>query len=317
MRTLITGVNGFVGRHLTTYLQRERPQQCLFGTTLGSGLPTGICGCELDLSDQSRTLDFIREVKPDVIYHLAAQAFVPRSFENPWETLQNNIRAQLNILEACSSLEIRPRMVIISSGEIYGAVAPAELPITEDAALRPNSPYSVSKATQDLLAYQYFFSHGLPILRARPFNHFGPGQSVRFMAPDFAWQVAHMERGAEPILHVGNLETRRDFTDVRDIVRAYVCLAESGEAGAAYNIASGISRSAGDVVRTLKELTPIRFRVEVQRERLRLSDSPDIVGDASRLRAATGWRPQIPFRQTLSDILEDFRKELTVDPESA
>ena len=215
-----------------------------------------------------------KTVKPEVIFHLAAQAFVPRSFEYPWETLQNNILAQLNLLEACLSVDIKPRIVVISSGGIYGTVAPEELPISENAELRPNSPYSVSKVTQDLLAYQYCISHGLPILRARPFNHFGPGQSKRFMAADFAMQVSQMEKGAEPILQVGNLETRRDFTDVRDIVRAYVALAERGEAGAAYNIASGVSRSAGDVVAVLQELTATQFQVEVQRERLRPSDTP-------------------------------------------
>ena len=190
------------------------------------------------------------------------------------------------------------------------------MPITENAALRPNSPYSVSKVTQDLLAYQYFISHGLPILRARPFNHFGPGQSKRFMAADFVMQVARMEKGAAPILQVGNLETRRDFTDVRDIVQAYVALAERGEAGAAYNIASGVSRSAGDVVAVLQELTATQFQVEAQRERLRPSDTPVIIGDASRLRAATGWRPLIPFHQTLRDILEDCRRELALNPAS-
>ena len=314
MRVLITGVNGFVGRHLSTFLQRERPQQYLYGTALGSRLPPGISGRELDLCDEAGACDLIREVQPDVIYHLAAQAFVPRSFEDPWGTLQNNIRAQLNVLSGCIALGIQPRIVIVSSGEIYGAVSPTELPIGENAALRPNSPYSVSKATQDLLAYQYYLSHGLPILRARPFNHFGPGQNRRFMAPDFACQVARMEMGFEPVLHVGNLETRRDFTDVRDIVRAYVSLAESGEAGVAYNIASGHSRSAGDVARALEELTPVRFRVEVQDMRLRPSDSPDIVGDASRLRATTGWQPQIPFTQTLRDILNACRQELSGAP---
>lgn len=316
MRTLITGINGFVGRHLAAFLKRERPQHHLFGTAIESGLPPGVDGWKLDLCEKESTRKLIKAVKPDVIFHLAAQAFVPRSFEYPWETLQNNILAQLNVLEACLSAGIQPRIVVISSGGIYGTVAPDELPISENAELRPNSPYNVSKVAQDLLGYQYYFSHGLPILRARPFNHFGPGQNRRFMTPDFAMQVAQMEKGAEPILRVGNLESRRDFTDVRDIVRAYVDLAEQGEAGAAYNIASGVSRSVGDVVAVLQELTSIRFRVAVQQERLRPSDSPDNIGDASRLRAATGWRPQIPFRQTLKDILENCRQELALNPAS-
>lgn len=314
MRILITGVNGFVGRHLSAHLQRERPQQRLFGTALEGDWSAGIEGRQLNLCDEASTHKLIDEIKPNVIYHLAAQAFVPRSFESPWETLQNNIRAQLNILEACLTAGIQPRIVIVSSGEIYGAVSPAELPIAETAALRPNSPYSVSKVTQDLLAYQYFITHSLPILRARPFNHFGPGQNTRFMAADFARQVARMEQGAEPVLEVGNLETRRDFTDVRDIVRAYVCLAEQGEAGEAYNIASGVSHSGNDVVRDLQELARVRFRVVVQRERLRPSDAPDILGDAGRLRSTTCWKPQIPFRQTLRDILQQFREELALDP---
>lgn len=314
-RVLITGANGFVGRHLCAYLQRERPEQRLFGVTLSTDAAAaaehlgGVACRALDLRQERAIREYIAEIRPQVIYHLAAQAFVPRSFTAPWHTLENNIRAQLNLFLACLAAGIQPRIVIISSGEIYGAVSPAELPIREEAALRPNSPYSVSKVAQDLLAYQYGQSHGLPILRARPFNHFGPGQNERFMAADFAAQVARMERGAAPVLQVGNLKTRRDFTDVRDIVRAYALLAEKGAAGQAYNIASGHSHSAADVARVLQELTSVRFRVEVQEERLRPSDTPDIIGDARRLRAATGWRPQIAFADTLRDILDHCRRQ--------
>ena len=313
MRTLITGSSGFVGRHLCRYLLQERPGQELYGIGISTHSLSGVQLQNLDLCEEVATKDYIAALQPTTIYHLAAQAFVPLSFQKPWETLANNIHAQLNVLTACLELPKPPRIVIVSSGEIYGNVRSADLPLGETAPLRPASPYSVSKAAQDLLASQYHISHRLPILRARPFNHFGPGQDARFMAADFARQIAHMETGAPAILKVGNLTTRRDFTDVRDIVRAYVLIAERGEAGAVYNIASGVSRSAKDVARVLRGLTPIRFRVEVQKSRLRPADTPDVVGDASRLCAATGWSPEITFEQSLRDLLDDSRQQLAAE----
>ena len=225
MRVLITGAGGFVGRHLSARLGSVQPRARLIGTTLAPDETVHESVNDLywiDLKDYAKVHKLLAKCRPDAIYHLAAQAFVPRSFEYPWETLENNIRAQLNLIRACLELEIRPRILIVSSAEIYGASQPEQLPLDEDTAIRPTNPYSVSKVAQDMLGLQYFLSHNLPIMRARPFNHIGPGQNERFVAPAFARQIASIEESqAEAVIYVGNLESKRDFTDVRDIVRAY------------------------------------------------------------------------------------------------
>jgi GDP-4-dehydro-6-deoxy-D-mannose reductase len=237
---LITGASGFVGHHLAQYLLKSDPETDICGTTL-PGLPykpqTGIAFYEIDLKNASQVDALVKERRPDRVYHLAAQAFVPRSFEEPWETLENNILAQLNVIQACLRAGIKPRMLIVSSAEIYGPVNPEELPVSEDAGLRPTSPYSVSKIAQDMLGLQYYLSHDFPIFRARAFNHIGPGQNQRFVAPDFALQIARIEAGQIPsVIAVGDLTAQRDFTDVRDIVRAYQMIVESGNPGDVYNV---------------------------------------------------------------------------------
>lgn len=312
MRILITGAGGFVGRTLTAHLRLEQPEAEIHGTQLpGVHEPAveEITCHRLDLCDAGAVNALIDVVRPDQIYHLAGQAFVPRSFEDPWETLENNIRGQLNLILACISAELRPRFLIAGSAEIYGAVK--QVPTNEDAPLQPSSPYSVSKVTQDLLGFQYHASHGMPILRARAFNHFGPGQSDRFAAPAFAMQIARIEAGLQPpIMKVGDLTTKRDFTDVRDVVRAYRLLVDRGEAGQAYNIASGTAHSIQSVLNTLLSLTTVSIDVQLDPARLRPSAIPILQGDASRLREATGWIPQIPFETSLRDLLDDCRQRI-------
>ena len=199
MRLLITGAGGFVGNHLAAFIGGIQPEASLTGTTLFSEErvhPAVNEARQIDLKDYAQVRNLLADCRPDAIYHLAAQAFVPRSFEDPWETLENNIRAQLNIITACLELAIRPRTLIVSSAEIYGAVSPEQLPLDEGAAIRPANPYSVSKVAQDMLALQYYLSHDLPIMRARPFNHIGPGQNSRFVAPAFAMQIAGIEEAS-------------------------------------------------------------------------------------------------------------------------
>jgi GDP-4-dehydro-6-deoxy-D-mannose reductase len=310
VRILITGATGFVGNILTRHLLDTAPDSELHGTAYGgqSGAP-GITYHEINLVDPNATHALIARVQPDQIYHLAGQAFVPRSFEDPWETLEINIRAQLNIIRSCLTLGLRPRLLITSSAEVYGDVQ--QVPINEDAPLRPSSPYSVSKAAQDLLGLQYFLSHQMPVLRARAFNHIGPGQSDRFVAPAFAIQIARIEAGQqEPTLYVGDLSDRRDFTDVRDIVRAYALIMERGIAGDVYNVASGEARSIQSLLDTLLKHTTARISVQVDPERLRPSRIPILQGDCTRLKHATGWQPAIPFEQTLRDVLEDCRQRV-------
>ncbi len=312
VQILITGAGGFVGGALIRHLRASLPHATLVGTCLPSQPAPpleGVRWVSLDLRDPDATHTMLDEVRPDHLYHLAGQAFVPRSFEAPWETLETNIRAQLNLLHACTRLGLAPRIVIAGSAEVYGAASVT--PITEDAPLLPNSPYSVSKVTQDLLGLQYHLSHGLPVIRARPFNHFGPGQSDLFVAPAFALQIARIEAGLQdPVLKVGDLTARRDFTDVRDVVRAYHLLAERGQAGEAYNIASGAARTIQSVLDGLLAHAHTPITVEIDPARLRPSKIPILEGDYTRLREATGWQPAIPFEQTLRDLLEDCRQRV-------
>ncbi|MBC8100272.1 MAG: GDP-mannose 4,6-dehydratase, partial [Armatimonadetes bacterium] len=264
MRVLITGAGGFVGRHLTAHLVATTPDIDLHGTVFGASEAAldGAVTHQIDLRDEAAVCALIAELKPDAIYHLAGQAFVPRSFEAPWETLEVNIRAQLNLFLGCLACKLAPRILITASAEIYGAAQ--HMPITEDAPLLPSSPYSVSKVAQDLLGYQYHLSHGLPVLRARAFNHFGPGQDARFVAPAFAMQIARIEAGLQPpVLQVGDLTAQRDFTDVRDIVRAYQLLLTHGDPGVAYNIASGQAHSIQRLLGTLLEATRVPIDIQV------------------------------------------------------
>lgn len=314
MRILITGSGGFVGHHLATHLGSSRPAATLCGTTLfpdETVSPSINLKRQTDLKDYEQVSQLLGDFAPDVIFHLAAQAFVPRSFEDPWETLENNIRSQLNIIQACLQLDLAPRIVIISSAEIYGAVSPAQLPLDERAEIRPTNPYSVSKVAQDMLALQYHLSHGLPIMRARPFNHIGPGQNIRFVAPAFAIQIAKIEANQqEPFIYVGNLAAKRDFTDVRDIARAYSLIAEKGKPGGAYNVASGIANSVRYILDSLLQLTEVDIEVRVDPARLRPVDIAEIRGDAGKLRRDTGWRPTFTLEETLNDVLADCRRRI-------
>lgn len=314
MRVLITGAGGFVGGHLARHLAAADPDAEIHGALYRSTerTPSTLASRNvIDLTHSPTVTQMLDRVRPDVIYHLAAQAFVPRSFEDPWETLQNNILCQLNIIQACLKLKMQPRLLVVSSAEIYGAVRPEELPLTENAPLRPANPYSVSKVAQDMLALQYHISHNLPIMRARPFNHIGPGQDLRFAAPSFAAQIARIELGVqEPVIRVGNLEARRDFTDVRDIVRAYYMIVEKGLPGDVYNVASGQVFSIQQLLDTLLSFTDQPIQVEVDPDRLRPVDVPVIQGDASHLHTVTGWQPEYSFQQTLLDILNDCRQRI-------
>lgn len=311
VRVLITGIGGFVGGHLARHLQATSPDVTIHGTVLFRGqaaLDNAIVCHALNLNDAQALSELVAAIRPDHVYHLAAQASPRRSFAEPWETLENNIHAQLNLILACLTLNPPPRLLIVSSAEIYGPVQADQLPVTETAPFCPTSPYGVSKVAQDMLGLQYFLSHRLPVIRARPFNHFGPGQSEGFVAPDFAMQIARIEAGLqEPVIRVGNLSARRDFTDVRDVVRAYRLLMERGTPGEAYNIASGQARSIQTLLDGLLRHSTAAIEVKTDPERLLPIDAPVIQGDASRLRQATGWEPAIPFEDTLLDILNDCR----------
>jgi GDP-4-dehydro-6-deoxy-D-mannose reductase len=267
-----------------------------------------------DLGDLDQTVAALASVQPDLIFHLAGQSNVPRSFAEPAQTLTTNILAQLNLFQAALRLKQNPLFLIVCSNEIYGRVLPDDLPIDEDTPLRPVSPYAVSKAAQDLLAYQYYVSHKLRTIRLRPFNHIGPRQAEQFVASAFAAQIARIETGGqEPLLRVGDLAAERDFTDVRDIVGAYALAARHGEPGQAYNIGSGRTVSIRWLLDTLLAFSACDIAVEPDPARMRPADVPRVACDSRRFRERTGWAPQIPLEQTLYDILEHWRDRVKRD----
>jgi GDP-4-dehydro-6-deoxy-D-mannose reductase len=232
-----------------------------------------------------------------------------RSFQIPWETLENNIQGQLNIIQACLSLSAQPKLLVVSSAEIYGPINANALPINEDTPLRPTNPYGVSKVAQDMLALQYFLSHKLPIVRVRPFNHIGPGQSEGFVAADFAKQIARIEAGLQDaVMEVGNLAAERDFSDVRDVVRAYYLLMQQGIPGEVYNVASGKAHSIQELLDILLRYSQMAIHVHQDPTRMLPIDVLVVRGDASRLYGLTGWQPSIPFETTLLDILNHWRE---------
>ena len=312
MRALITGADGFVGGHLTAFLRANADVE-LFGTCFyPREQDNRIRWWHLDLRDEDRVHALLEEIRPDLIFHLAAQAFVPASFDDPWHTLENNIRGQLNIFQSILQLELECRVLVVSSAEVYGEIRADENPVDENQPLRPANPYSVSKVAQDMLAMQYHLSHGLHTVRARAFNHIGPGQNTRFALPNFAAQIAAIEAGEqEPTIHVGNLDAERDFTDVRDVVRAYYLMLMRGKAGAVYNVCRGAAFSMRYLLDTLCDMSVVDLTVAVDTTRLRPLDVPCVIGDASRLRQDTAWEPTIDIHQSLADILDHTRNSRT------
>ena len=313
-RVLVTGVTGFAGSHLVDFLL-ERGDCELFGiqrwrsrTENIEHFASRITLLECDLRDATNTFEIIAKVKPDWIFHLAAQSFVPTSWVAPTESLTTNVLAQVNIFEAVRRLGLKTRIQLACSSEEYGMVYPDEVPIKETNPLRPLSPYAVSKVAQDMLGYQYWMSWKVDSVRTRGFNHEGPRRGPVFVASDFAKQIADIEMGKKaPVLHVGNLEAKRDFTDVRDMVRAYVLALEKCEPGEVYNICSGKAWTIQALLDHLLGLTKVKIDVKEDPARLRPSDVPILLGDNSKFVKATGWQPTIPFEQTLADMLEYWR----------
>jgi GDP-4-dehydro-6-deoxy-D-mannose reductase len=317
VRVLITGLTGFVGSHLAEYLVGRGDVE-VSGTYRWRSrmehvehLRGRVRFVECDLRDPVAVRHLLQTTRPDRIFHLAAQSFVPTSWLSPAETLTGNVLAQLHLFEGVRALGLPARIHVAGSSEEYGYVSPADVPIREDQPLRPLSPYAVSKVTQDLLAYQYWMSYRLPTVRTRGFNHTGPRRGEVFVTSNFAKQVAEIEKGRrEPIVHVGNLESVRDFTDVRDMVRAYWLALELGEPGEVYNICSGRGYAIRQVLDTLVELAHVRVEVREDPARLRPSDVPVLLGDCTKFHRLTGWEPAVPFEVTLKDLLEYWRERV-------
>ena len=315
MRVLVTGITGFVGSHFAELALTEGAE--VFGsyrwrskTENIDHLRDRVTLIECDLRDLSSVNELVASSRPDFIIHLAAQSYVHASWHSPAETFNTNTISQVNLLEAVRAQgKAAPRFLAIGSSEEYGLVHEDELPIKESNPLRPLSPYAVSKVTQDLMAYQYFKSYALPIVRARAFNHEGPRRGDVFVTSNFARQIAEIEAGGrEPTILVGNLKAVRDYTDVRDIVRGYWLLLERGEPGQVYNLCSGRGWAIQEILDfLLGESINTSIRVREDPARLRPSDVPVLIGDCSRL-TALGWKPRIPFEQTLRDLLGYWRE---------
>ena len=315
MRLLITGITGFVGSHMAEYALAHGAE--VFGSSRWRSrteniehLRSQIKLIECDLRDLASVRGLLETAEPTHVVHLAAQSFVGASWQTPAETLSTNIISQVNLLEGIRRFTIAPRVLVVGSSEEYGFVCPDELPIRETNPLRPLSPYAVSKVAQDMMGYQYFMSYGLPIIRTRAFNHEGPRRGDVFVTSNFAKQVAEIEAGMrEPVMSVGDLTPRRDFSDVRDVVRGYWLLLERGEPGEVYNLCSGRSWAIQQVLEFLLEQSRVkRIAVETDPARLRPSDVMILEGDSSKIRKATGWEVEIPFERTLKDLLAYWRQ---------
>jgi GDP-4-dehydro-6-deoxy-D-mannose reductase len=288
----VTGGGGFAGRHLLALL------------------PNAVAPprAEVDLLDAGAVRSAVRDASPALVFHLAALASVGRSWEAPAETLTQNVAMTANLLEAVRLEATVATVVVVGSGEVYGP--PERLPVDEDARLRPQNPYAVSKAACDLLAAQYADAFGMRVVRMRPFNHAGPGQSDDYVVGTLTRQVAEAEAAGrdEVVLRTGNPDSARDFTDVRDVARAYVAAASLD--GGAFNVASGRAVTVRDLIELLRGASRLPVRHEVDPARLRAHDVPEVRGSAARLREATGWRPEIPLERTVADALEDWRERL-------
>jgi GDP-4-dehydro-6-deoxy-D-mannose reductase len=313
---LITGIAGFVGGHLVDLLRAEHPDEGIAGlvrpgTATPDHLRDGVRLLEADLEDPSAVEAAVAAVRPESIIHLAGQSSVHESWADPAGTLRTNVIGLLHVFEAVRRRRLAPRVLVVGSAEEYGAVDADAGPLTEDAPLRPLSPYAVSKVAQGYLALQYALARDLPVVRTRTFPHTGPGRGDAFAESSFARQIAEVEAGRRrPVLAVGNLDAVRDFTDVRDVVRAYRALLERGASGEVYNVCSGRGRSIGDILRSLLEISGVHVDLQVDRERLRPSDLPALVGDPGKVREATGWEPRIPLERTLRDLLDHWRERV-------
>ncbi len=318
MRVLITGITGFAGSHLAEYILAEHPGVRVCGFVRWRSRMDNILSIqdkvelhEADLKDIVSLKKALAEIKPDRIFHLAAQSFVPTSWRLPAETFAINAVGQVNLFEAVLDLKLDPKIQVAGSSEEYGQVYPDEIPMKETNPLRPLSPYAVSKVAQDLLAYQYHKSYGLRTVRTRGFNHTGPRRGDVFVTSNFAKQIAEIEKGKRPpVLSVGNLDARRDFTDVRDVVRAYWLAAEKGEDGEAYNIGSGKAMAMKEMLDKLLALTKVDVKIQVDPARLRPSDVPILLSDSSKFMTLTGWKPRIPLDRTFKDLLDYWRERV-------
>lgn len=297
-KVLLVGGSGFVGSHM----RRALEPTCSVVAT----------GREVDVRSFDQLRALIARVRPDQVVHLAAITTLRESFESPRDTYDTNFLGTLNLLMALRECDFMGRMLFVSSSEVYGLLGEDDLPVSEARIPKPLSPYAVSKIAAETLCYQWSQSEKFEIITARPFNHIGPGQSVRFAISDFARQIAAIKLGlTEPAVHVGNIDTTRDFTDVRDVVEAYLLLLNRGRNGDVYNVCSGVERSIGSLVERMCQLAGVNVRLRVDPARFRSGEQMRVQGSNAKLMACPGWKPRFPIDQTLSDILSSWEATLS------
>jgi GDP-4-dehydro-6-deoxy-D-mannose reductase len=313
---LITGITGFAGSHLAELLLKEGVnvhgiQRWRSKSDNIEKIKEKIHFHEADLLDAHSLYTVVDEVRPHYIFHLAAQSYVQSSWGSPSNTLEINIIGTCHLFEAVKKTGLDTAVQIACSSEEYGKVLKDEVPIRETNPLRPLSPYAVSKLAMDYLGYQYYESYGIRIIRTRGFNHTGPRRGEVFAESTFAKQIAEIEKGKkEPVVYVGNLDAIRDYTDVRDMVRAYYLAVQKCKSGDVYNIASGKGWQIGNVLKLLLSMSKVKIKIVPDKERMRPSDVEVLLGDASKFRKETGWQPEIPFEKTMEDLLNYWRERV-------
>lgn len=320
MKLLITGITGFVGSHLAEYLLQVNPDNVVFGTkrwrSPQDNIKQIIDQLELyncDLRDLSSLIMVLEEIRPDIIFHLAAQSFVTTSYLAPVDTVETNVIGTINLLEAVRLLKIDPVLHVCSSSEVYGQVTEEDVPINEDCPLRPVSPYAVSKVGEDMAAFMYYQAYGLRTIRTRMFTHTGPRRGDVFVVSFFAKQIAQIEKDKqEAVLRVGNLDSIRTFSDVRDAVRAYWLLVNKCKPGEVYNIGGNVTLTIREMLDMLLSYSdyPGEISIEVDQSLLRPADVTLQIPDITKFQKETGWQPEIPFDQTLQDTLNYWRKNV-------
>jgi len=316
MKALITGISGFAGSYLAEFLLNEGYE--VFGTFYDKSTFSNlddfidkIILYQCDIRNYDSLKKIIKKIKPDELYHLAAISFVPTSLKDPKLSFDTNLYGTLNLYQVIIELKFNPKILFVGSADEYGVVNENDLPIKEECSLRPMNPYSISKASADFLSYSYFKNYDLNIIRVRPFNHIGPRQSPEFVCSSFAKQIVEIERGLkEPMIKVGNLEAKRDFTDVRDIVRAYWLAMQKGETGEVYNICSERTIQIKELLNNLLKLSSNKIEIMKDLKRMRPSDNPILLGDSTKFRKKSGWKPEIFLNKTFGNILDYWRKIL-------
>lgn len=320
MRVLITGITGFVGSHLADYILEEHPEVEVFGIKRWRSPRNNIAKIEKriilfdgDLNDLASLITIFDQVKPEIVFHLAAQSFVASSYTAPADTINTNVVGTSNLLEAIRFTKIDPLIHVCSSSEVYGQVDQSQVPINESTHLNPVSPYAVSKVGEDMLAYMYNQAYKLKTIRSRMFTHSGPRRGEVFVDSFFALQVARIEQGIqEPVLKTGNLDSIRTFCDVRDTVKAYWLLVNKCTPGEVYNIGGNTTMSIKDMLDLLLNMSPLKhdIKVETDPKLIRPADVTLQIPDCSKFSEITGWTPSIPYEQTLKDMLEYWRLEV-------